>query len=1026
MPRIQLFKEEEIDAFDIPPTLTPSEQRILFTTQEISENKIRFRKKISKLGFILQLGYFKYGKKFYTPDQFRKEDIKFVAKLLRIKKKPDLADYPKSTYIVHRPKILSVLRHLPFNDNVLEFEKEAMALVRTSLRPKDIFHSLVDFLDERRIERPRYYLFAETIRNALNLFENDMADQLDRLLDMEQKETLDGLMTLVTSPDEPGPKNPYLVTKLKKPNQELKVQKIKESIGDFSVIKELHSDFIGTVEKLDMSNELLNYYAVWVIKAEHIQFESIANTSMRRLYLIAFIIYQFRLRQDIFVDTMLQCVQKYLNECENKIAKDFLDPEVKGTKGGKPNFSGLKNIIANSKQQIQQAKTILYSKGYDEAKKVELLKRLIPPNTESIHDKLLEEIRRLDSFNMKGLRDRMYFGQLSEGQQRIRNRVGGILLALEFNQAASDGPIMDAILEYQKKNGRVTTQSPLDFIGKREIKWVMAATGTDRANLYRAILFKEVCKHIKAGSLNLKYSEKYRSIDDYLINLETWNEKREILLTRANLIDLEELHPFLESLKKELNERYIHINENADNNKSLRIGKDGKPRVTTPSSKKLESEGCLEILGKDTYHPLINILSDVGRLSDIGQAFSHFSRKATAKRLPENIIYAGIMGLGCNIGVRNMGRISKGVGADRLDYAVRWYFSKQNIDEANRRVLALTEKLSLPKIFSETQDRLHSSSDGQKFGVSVPSLLARHSYKYFGLGKGVSAYSFIDDKSRLFYNTIISTSEREAGYVLDGLMHNDDIETDIHSTDTHGYSEIVFGLCNSLGIFFAPRIKNYKDQLLYTFKKHGRKYYEKRDFSVLPSKSCLIQENLLISQWENILRVLCTIKLKYTKASEILSRLGSYSKQHPLYRALKELGRIYKTIFLLRYMTETPLRQSIMKQLNKVELSHYFAKAVFFAQNQEFKVSTREEQEIALSCRHLIQNCIVLWNYMSISQKLSNVRDSEEHERILDLLRGSSIMTWQHINMLGEYNFEIRNRKLPFDVEKILNLKIAS
>lgn len=78
----------------------------------------------------------------------------------------------------------------------------------------------------------------------------------------------------------------------------------------------------------------------------------------------------------------------------------------------------------------------------------------------------------------------------------------------------------------------------------------------------------------------------------------------------------------------------------------------------------------------------------------------------------------------------------------------------------------------------------------------------------------------------------------------------------------------------------------------------------------------------MASQWENTLRLLCTIKLKHAKASEILSRLSSYSKQHPLYRALKELGRIYKTIFLLRYLTETPLRQSIEKQLrNRYEIT---------------------------------------------------------------------------------------------------------
>lgn len=1026
MPRIHLFKDEEIDAFDSPPLLSDKERKALFTLHEIKENRIRFRKKIAKLGFILQMGYFKYGKKFYTPEQFRKEDIKYVTTLLGLKKKPEISEYKSSTYAEHRPKILGVLAHFPFNENALMFENEARALVRTSLRPKDIFHSLIDFLDERRIERPKYYLFAEAIRNSLNSFENELADQLEGLLDVKQKETLDNLMKLVSGTETPGPKNPYLITKLKKPNQELKVNKIRESLEDFAIIKDLHSDFIHSVENLGISNELLNYYAVWVIKAEHIQFESISKNIMKRLYLIAFIVYQFRIRQDVFVDTMLQCVQKYLNDTEKRISKDFLKQESKGVKGRRPNFTGLKNIILSSKQQINEAKSILYSNGYDETKKVELLKQLIPIKAKSLQDELLSEIERIHSLSIKGLRDRMYYGQLSEGYLRIRNRVGGILLALEFNVETSDGPIMEAIADYQRRNGKFTVKSPMGFISDKERNWVLATSGTDRANLYRVILFKEVCNHIKAGSLNLKHSEKYRSIDEYFIDTKTWQQDKNTFLARANLEHLKDFGSFLESSKLELENQYAKTNENAKTDKNLKIGKDGRPRVVTPKSKKIESEGCLKIIGQDNYLPLINILTDVGRSSDIARAFSHFSRKSTTKELSENILYAGIMGLGCNIGVRKMGKISKGVGPDRLDYAVRWYFSKQNIDEANRRVLALTEKLSLPKVFTEDSAKLHSSSDGQKYGVSVPSLHARHSYKYFGLGKGVSAYSFIDDRNRLFYNTVISASEREAGYVLDGLMHNDDIESDVHSTDTHGYSEIVFGLCNSLGVFFAPRIKNYKNQLLYTFKKNSRKQYQKMDFMILPSKSCLVQENLLGSQWENILRLLCTIKLKQAKASDILSRLSSYSKQHPLYRALKELGRISKTIFILRYLTETPLRQSIEKQLNKVELSHRFAKAVFFGENQEFKVSTKDEQEIALSCRHLIQNAIILWNYMSVSQTLSTTTDEGEYNRILDLLKGSSIMTWQHINMLGEYNFEIKGRKLPFDMQKILDLKISA
>lgn len=301
---------------------------------------------------------------------------------------------------------------------------------------------------------------------------------------------------------------------------------------------------------------------------------------------------------------------------------------------------------------------------------------------------------------------------------------------------------------------------------------------------------------------------------------------------------------------------------------------------------------------------------------------------------------------------------------------------------------------------------------------------ARYSYKYFGFGKGVSAYSFINEQSKLFYNTIISTSEREAGYVLDGLMHNEEIESTIHSTDTHGYSEIIFGICNSLGIFFAPRIKNHKNQLLYTFKSKPLKYYLSENYKILPDKSLYIDEKSLLEHWNQILRLLCTIKLKETKASEILRRLSSYSKQHPLYKGLKELGRNYKSIFMLWYYSEVPLRQSVEKQLNKVEQSHQFAKAIFFGNNQELKVSTKEEQEIALSCRHLIQNSIILWNYLSVSEKLQDINDKTEFEVLLDTIKKSSMMTWQHINLLGEYVFTVSNENITFNIDNIMKLNI--
>ena len=189
-----------------------------------------------------------------------------------------------------------------------------------------------------------------------------------------------------------------------------------------------------------------------------------------------------------------------------------------------------------------------------------------------------------------------------------------------------------------------------------------------------------------------------------------------------------------------------------------------------------------------------------------------------------------------------------------------------------------------------------------------------------------------------------------------------------------------------------------------------------------------IDTNIIADQWDNVLRLLTTIKLREVTASRILKRLSSYSKQHPLYRALKQVGRIFKTYFLLKYMDEVDLRKSTEKSLNRIEKSHQFAKAIFFGNNQELRAGTKEEQEVIIATRHLIQNAIVLWNYLKIGDKLSKCSNKLEFTEILSALKNSSIMTWQHINIHGEYNFQklFHNGEMnSFEFDKIKDLEIS-
>lgn len=70
------------------------------------------------------------------------------------------------------------------------------------------------------------------------------------------------------------------------------------------------------------------------------------------------------------------------------------------------------------------------------------------------------------------------------------------------------------------------------------------------------------------------------------------------------------------------------------------------------------------------------------------------------------------MGLGCGIGVRKMARISSRVTESELDHTVNWRFSLDNIRAANDAVVKAMGKIELPNLYRQTQDQLHTASDG--------------------------------------------------------------------------------------------------------------------------------------------------------------------------------------------------------------------------------------------------------------------------------------------------------------------------
>ena len=129
----------------------------------------------------------------------------------------------------------------------------------------------------------------------------------------------------------------------------------------------------------------------------------------------------------------------------------------------------------------------------------------------------------------------------------------------------------------------------------------------------------------------------------------------------------------------------------------------------------------------------------------------------------------------------------------------------------------------------------------------------------------------------------------------------------------------------------------------------------------------------------------------------------------------------------VRFVDDVELRQAIEKQLNKGESANKFSKAISFGNNHDFLYGEKVEQEIAEGCRRLIKNAIICWNYLYLSRQITEEEDLDRRQELIEAVKAGSVVSWQHINLHGEYDFsdEKLQDSVGLRVPKILELTLA-
>ena len=340
--------------------------------------------------------------------------------------------------------------------------------------------------------------------------------------------------------------------------------------------------------------------------------------------------------------------------------------------------------------------------------------------------------------------------------------------------------------------------------------------------------------------------------------------------------------------------------------------------------------------------------------------------------------------------------------ADALQDTSRWFLRDATLKAANTILVNHHHGQTLSTVWG---DGRRSSSDGQRFAVERKSLLGSVYPRYFGYyDRALQLYTHTSDQHSVYATQAISCTPREAGYVLGGILDNDtDLAIREHTSDTNGFTEHLFGLCVLLGINFLPRLKDLPDQVL------SRIDRDAGYGALQPLLRGRINIDLILEQWDELVRLAASLKDRLTPAHVVMQRLANASAANRLAGALTQLGRLMKTIHILRYIQEQPLRDAIQLQLNRGEFRHTLARTLFFANWGRFRSGDYEEVMNKASSLSLLSNAVLVWNTVHIAGIVDQLRAAGHEIKDADLARVSPL-THAHIIANGSYFQSPRQR----------------
>jgi TnpA family transposase len=516
--------------------------------------------------------------------------------------------------------------------------------------------------------------------------------------------------------------------------------------------------------------------------------------------------------------------------------------------------------------------------------------------------------------------------------------------------------------------------------------------GGDARRVWEAATLLALRDRLRAGDVWVEGSRQWRAVEDQLIPPALFDAMREAGPLPVAVPPTAEA--YLAERRATLDRRLAEVAAKAaaDRLEDVRIAGDALRISPLKAATPEEAEALAERLyAMVPAVRVTDLLAEVDRWTGFSAAFTHLHSGLPAG--DPRVVLTAVLADATNLGLTRMADACAVATYRQLAWTAGWHLREETYRRALTVLVNAQQAQPLAAHFGAADV---SSSDGQHFPTGGPGEAVGAVNARYGRDATTLLYTHVSARHAPFHTVAIPPSG-EAAHVIDGLLyHEADLASAVHHTDGGGVSDHVFALAHVLGFRFAPRIPNLAERRLYAFGAASTWP------ALQPFIAGAVDAKLIAGHWDEVLRLAASVRTGRVSASLMLKRLGAYPRQNGLALALREIGRIERTLFTLDWLERPGLRRQATAELNKGEARNGLARAVCFHRLGRLRDRTAELLQHRASGLALVTAAIALWNTVYLGRALEALRRRGETAPDA-LLAHLAPLGWQHVNLTGDY-----------------------